>query len=117
MGQGQGQNGNALQGSGRSHKVPGHVGPNSCGCIQANLNFEKIVVSHCWVLNAQNSKKNMPNMIPIMYLNDNLMDYNENWHGVNENPSFTPMCFGTQQKVRKQSKTHFTLFSCRYHNF
>ena len=36
-------------------------------------------------------------------------------HGVNENPSFTPTCFGTQQKVRKRSKTHFTLVSCRYH--
>ena len=29
-------------------------------------------------------------------------------HGVNENPSFIPTCFGTQQKVRKWQKVHFT---------
>ena len=37
-------------------------------------------------------------------------------HRVHENPSFIPMCFGTQQKVRKWQKLHFTLFTCRYHN-
>ena len=26
------------------------------------------------------------------------------WHGVNENPSFIPMCFGTQQKVGSGKK-------------
>ena len=48
---------------------------------------------------AQNVNENMPNMIPIAYLNENFMDCR---HGVNENPSFIPTCFGTQQKVRKQ---------------
>ena len=38
-------------------------------------------------------------------------------HGVNENPLLIPMCFGTQQEVRKLQKLHFTLFACRYHNF
>ena len=32
------------------------------------------------------------------------------WHGVIENPLFIPMCFGTQQKVRKQQKLHFPCF-------
>ena len=37
-------------------------------------------------------------------------------HGVNKNPLFISMCFGTKQKVRKQQNPHFTLFSCRYHS-
>ena len=36
-------------------------------------------------------------------------------NGVNENHLLIPMCFGTQQKVRKQQKPNFTLFTCRYH--
>ena len=49
----------------------------------------------------------MPNMIPIAYLNENLMDCNENWHGVIENSLFIPTYFDTQQKVRKWQKTSF----------
>ena len=47
-------------------------------CMQANLNLERITTSQFWVLNAQNAIKNMPNMIPIAYLNENFMDCNEN---------------------------------------
>ena len=47
-------------------------------CTQANLNLEKISTLHFQVLWAQNSNKNMPKMIPIVYLNENLMDCNEN---------------------------------------
>ena len=47
-------------------------------CMQADLNLVKITASHFWVLNAQNANKNMPNVIPIAYLNKNFMDCNEN---------------------------------------
>ena len=47
-------------------------------CMQANLNLDKITASHFQVLNIQNANENMPNMIPIAYLNENLMDYNKN---------------------------------------
>ena len=48
-------------------------------------------------------------MIPITYLTENFMDCNENfWHGVNKNPLFIPMCFGTKQKVRKWQQLLFT---------
>ena len=46
--------------------------------MQADLNLGKITASHFWVLNAQNANENMPNMIPIEYLNENFMDCNEN---------------------------------------
>ena len=36
-------------------------------------------------------------------------------HGVNENPSFIPMCFGTNQSMRSESTLHFTIFSCSNH--
>ena len=47
-------------------------------CMQADLNLQKITTSHFQVLNTQNTNENMPNMIPIAYLNTNLMDCNEN---------------------------------------
>ena len=47
-------------------------------CRQADLNLENITTSHFWVLNVQNANKNMPNMISIAYLNETLMDCNEN---------------------------------------
>ena len=33
------------------------------------------------------------------------------WHRVNENPLIIPMCFGTQENLRKWQKLHFTLFA------
>ena len=47
-------------------------------CMKDNSNLEKITTSHFGVLNTQNAYENMPNMIPIAYLNENLMDCNEN---------------------------------------
>ena len=38
------------------------------------------------------------------------------WHGVNENLSFIPMCFGRKQNLRKQQELHFTFFSCSNRN-
>ena len=42
---------------------------NDLVCMQADLNLEKITSSHFQVLNTQNANENMPNMIPIAYLN------------------------------------------------
>ena len=83
-------------------------------CTQADSNLGKITTPHFQVLNAQNANKNMPIMLPIAYVNENLMDCNENLAWVNKDPSFNPTNFGTQHKVRKQWKLHFTLSSCRY---
>ena len=67
--------------------VHGACAPNKYGaskymsglaCMQAELNLGKITTSHFWVINTQNANKNMPNMIPIAYLNENFMDCNEN---------------------------------------
>ena len=46
-------------------------------CTQAKSNLEKISIPHFQVLNSQNANKNMPNMFPIAYLNENLMKCNE----------------------------------------
>ena len=47
-------------------------------CMIADSNLGKLTASHCQVLHTQNANENMPNMIPIAYLNENLMDCNEN---------------------------------------
>ena len=52
--------------------------PSGLTCTQANLNLGKITTSHSQVLNTKNTNENMPNMIPISYLNENFMDCNEN---------------------------------------
>ena len=44
----------------------------------SQLKLREITTSHIWVLNTQNVNENMPNMIPIAYLNKNFMDCNEN---------------------------------------
>ena len=45
--------------------------PSGLACLQADLNLEN--------LNTQNANENMPNMIPIGYLNDNFKDCNKDW--------------------------------------
>ena len=71
--------------------------------MQANLNLEKITTSHFQVLNGN---RNMPNMIPIAYLNENFTDCNENLAGVNKNP----YVFWYKRKGEKVAKTSFTFF-------
>ena len=69
--------------------------------MQTNSNLRKLTASHFNALNTQNANKNMPNMFLIVYLNETLRYCNKNLAWVNKNPSFIPMCFGTQQKVRR----------------
>ena len=44
----------------------------------ANLNLRKLTPSHFNALITQNTSENMPNMFPIVYLNENLRYCNEN---------------------------------------
>ena len=70
--------------------------------MQANSNLVKITASHFQVLNTQNANENMPNMIPIAYLNENFTNCNENLAWGKQEPLIHPYMFGTSQKVRKQ---------------
>ena len=85
-------------------------------CMQAVLNLGKLSASYFWVLNTQNANENIPDMIPIAYLNENLMYCNENIAWAKWNPSFIPTYCGTQ-KSENEAKTSFYFISCRYHNF
>ena len=46
--------------------------------MPADLNLGKITASHFKVLITQNANENMPDMFPIVYLNENLRYCNEN---------------------------------------
>ena len=76
-------------------------------CMQANLNLGKITASHFQVLNTQNANENMPNMIPIVYVNKNSMDYNENLAWGKQEPLIHPYMFWYITKGEKVAKTSF----------
>ena len=76
-------------------------------CTQADLNLVKITASHFWVLNTQNANENMPNMIPIAYLNKNFMDCNENLAWGKQEPLVHPYVFCYATKGEKVAKTSF----------
>ena len=46
--------------------------------MPANSNLRKLTAPHFSVLITQNANENMPNMFPIVYLNENLRYFNEN---------------------------------------
>ena len=46
--------------------------------MPANSNLRKFTTLHFKVLITQNANENMPNMFPIVYLNENLRYCNEN---------------------------------------
>ena len=52
---------------------------NSLTGMPADSNLGKLTASHFKALNTQNANENMPNMFPIVYLNENLRYFNENW--------------------------------------
>ena len=45
--------------------------------MPADSNLRKLMVSHINILITQNANENMPNMFPIVYLNENLRYCNE----------------------------------------
>ena len=51
---------------------------NSLMGMPTNSNLMKLTASHFNALNTQNANENMPNMFPIVYLNENLRYCNEN---------------------------------------
>ena len=46
--------------------------------MPADSNLVKLTASHFKALIAQNANENMPDMFPIVYLNENLINWNEN---------------------------------------
>ena len=46
--------------------------------MPADSNLTKLTASHSKALITQNANKNMPNMFPIVYLNENLRYFNKN---------------------------------------
>ena len=75
--------------------------------MQADLNLEKLTASHFQALNAQNPNENMPNMIPIASLNENLMDCNENLAWGKQEPLIHSYIFWYTTKGEKVVKTSF----------
>ena len=46
--------------------------------MPADLNLTKLTTSHFKAIITQNANENMPNMFPLVYLNENLRYFNEN---------------------------------------
>ena len=85
--------------------------------MPADSNLGKLTASHFKALITQNANENMPDMFPIVDLNENLRYYNENLAWGKREPLIHPHMFWYSTKGEKAVKTHFTLFSCRYHIF
>ena len=81
--------------------------PSGQACMQADSNLEKITTSHFQLLNAQNANENMPNMIHIVYLNENMMDCNENVGWGKQEPLIHSYIFWITRKGEKVAKTSF----------
>ena len=78
-------------------------------CMPADSNLKKLTASHSWVLNTENTNENMPNMIPIAYLNENLMDCNENFVRGKHEPLIYPYMFWYTTKGEKVVKSSFNI--------
>ena len=61
--------------------------------MQADLNLRKLTASHFNAKNTQNENENMPNMFPIVYLNENLRYCNENLAWGKQEPLVHPYVF------------------------
>ena len=76
-------------------------------CMQADSNIGELTTSHFWVLNTHKANENMPNMIPIAYLNENLMDCNESLAWSKQQPLIHPYIFWYTTKGKKVVKSSF----------
>ena len=85
--------------------------------MPANLNLRKLNASHFNVLITQNANKNMPNMFPIVYLNENLRYCNQNLAWGKQEPLIHSYVFWYTTKGENALKTSSYFFTCRYHNF
>ena len=75
--------------------------------MPANLNLRKLTASHFNVLITQNANRNMPNMFPIVYLNENLRYCNENLAWGKQEPLIRPYVFWYTTKDEKVVKNSF----------
>ena len=75
--------------------------------MQADSNLRKITASHSQVQNTQNANKNMPNIFPIVYLNENLRYCNENLPRGKQEPLVHPYVFWHTTEGEKVVKTSF----------
>ena len=75
--------------------------------MPANLNVGKLTASHFNALITQNANENMPNMFPIVYLNENLRYFNENLAWGKQEALIHPYMFWYSTKGEKAVKTSF----------
>ena len=75
--------------------------------MPANSNLRKLTASHFNVLSTQNANENMPNMFPIVYLNENLRYCNENLAWGKREPLVHPYMFWFTTKGEKVVKNSF----------
>ena len=75
--------------------------------MPADLNLRKLTASHFIVLITQNANKNMPNVFPIVYLNENLRYCNENLAWGKQEPLVHPYLFWYTTKGEKMVKNSF----------
>ena len=80
---------------------------NSLIGMPADLNLAKLTASHFKVPITQNANKNMPNMFPLVYLNENLRYYNENLAWGKREPLVHPYVFWYSTKGEKAVKNSF----------
>ena len=73
----------------------------------ADSNLGKLTTSHFIALITQNANKNMPDMFPIVYLNENLRYCNENLAWGKREPLVYPYVFWHTTKGEKAVKNPF----------
>ena len=80
---------------------------NGLMIMPADLNLRKLTTSNVNVLITQNANENMPNMFPIVYLNENLRYCNENSAWGKHEPLIHPYMFLYTTKGEKSVKNSF----------
>ena len=80
---------------------------NGLAGTPADLKLMKLTASHFNALNTQNANENMPNMFPIVYLNENLRYCNENLAWGKQEPLVHPYMFWYSTKGEKVVKNSF----------
>ena len=89
------------------HKMGAPKYSNSLKGMPADSNLTKLTASHFKALITQNANDNMPDMFPIVYLNENLRYCNENLAWGKRKPLIHPYVFWYSTKGEKPVKTSF----------
>ena len=80
---------------------------NGLSDMPADLNLGNITASHFKALITQNANENMPDMFPIVYVNENLRYCNENSAWGKQEPLVHPYMFWYTTKGEKAVKNPF----------